>query len=125
MSERRTRSAYEKRNRVNEREKPRGFDRGLEFEGILGATSNKETTYYLVKWKDCEELDLLSSDAISETMPEVLIDYHEKRTNIWERVHKRNMDNVPITNLRPPVNHSINLFPKTEMEVDAVVNEPV
>lgn len=120
--ERRTRRGSLKKPRLIEKEKPRGFDRGLEIDSIVGATNNKDGTFYLVKWKDCDEFDLLPSNEISEKMPDFIIEYHEERTNIWEGVHKRNIPNIPISITRQPIT---SIFPKRELEVDAVVNEPI
>lgn len=118
-----TRRGSLRRNQITEREKPRGFDRGLEIDKIVGAAANKDGTFYLVKWKECDEFDLLPSKDLSERMPEFLIQYHEQRTNIWERVEKRNIPNIPIKISRAPIT---SIFPKKEVEVDdAVANEPV
>lgn len=96
MSSIETRRRSEKRNRLNEIEKPRGYNRGLEIDSVVGASDYNGQVMYLVKWKDCDELDLLSSKEIVNKNPEILIEFYEKRSIFRENIQKRNIPSIDI-----------------------------
>ncbi|GAB0092834.1 hypothetical protein DMENIID0001_078710 [Sergentomyia squamirostris] len=77
-----------KKNKFEEVEKPRGFDRNLEFEKIVGSTFSNET-YFLVKWQDCTELDLLPASELYEKLPQEMIKYYESHSSIATRCNER------------------------------------
>lgn len=123
MSVRKTRSITEKKNRPVEVEKARGFERGLCIDGIVGAASTEKETYYLVKWKDCDEFDLLASSVICEQSPETLIDFHGRNSGLVEKASKRKVATAPVSNVMTTIG---DLFvPKSEMEADEVLDEPI
>lgn len=80
----------EKKPKVEEIQKLRGYERGLPIEQIVGATDTKGDVFYLVKWQFCDEFDLVLGTDLKEKNPEFIIDFYEKRSiyqrNISERL---------------------------------------
>jgi hypothetical protein len=54
-----------------------GFERGLEPDSILGATEVLDKIMFLVKWKGCEEKDLISVEEAKQKCPLTVIDYYQ------------------------------------------------
>lgn len=73
---------YGQKNKLEEIEKPRGFDRNLPIERILGATDCKGDLMFLLKWVGCDEYDLLPVSEINEKDPATVIAYYEERSPI-------------------------------------------
>jgi len=84
------------KNRLAEIEKPRGFDRGLGISEIVGATDYTGDLMYLVRWQNCDELDLLSASEVDEKSPQDVISFYEKRSAFNKRVKQRTRPNIPI-----------------------------
>ena len=59
--------------------KVKGFARGLEVEKLLGATNEPGEIIFLVKWKGCEETDLIKAKEANIKIPEAVIQFYEER----------------------------------------------
>ena len=58
---------------------PCGFERKLQAESILGVMkSSDEGVMFLIKWKDSNEADLVSSKEANINCPELVIKYYEE-----------------------------------------------
>merc|ERR1712223_45284 len=58
---------------------PYGFERRLQAESILGVMkSSDEGVMFLIKWKDSNEADLVSSKEANINCPELVIKYYEE-----------------------------------------------
>lgn len=112
----------DKKSRLAEIEKPRGFDRELELDEIVGATDYTGELMFLVRWKDCPELDLMPATEVNEKSPENVIKFYEKRCPLNRRAKTRDQPNIPIIpdpNL-PPI---ISKVEQTDDAADAPVPE--
>jgi chromobox protein 1 len=65
--------------------KVEGFGRGLEPDSILGATEVLNKIMFLVKWKGCEEKDLISVEEAKQKCPLTVIEYYQSLIG-WNNV---------------------------------------
>lgn len=93
MSDRKRRGG---KNRLAEIQKPRGFDRGLEINEIVGATDYTGHLMYLIRWQNCDELDLLPASEVNDKCPQNVILFYEKRCRLNRQAKQRTQPNKPI-----------------------------
>jgi len=57
----------------------RGWNRGLEAKKIIGATDAFDELMFMIKWRGCDEIDLVTARDANIKCPQVVIRFYEKR----------------------------------------------
>lgn len=80
------------KSKSTEIEKPRGFERNLPFEAIVGAAfdpKNSNQLMFVLRWAGCTELDLLPASEVNERLPESVISFYESRSSLLKKCAQR------------------------------------
>uniref|UniRef100_A0A8C2W027 Chromo domain-containing protein n=1 Tax=Chinchilla lanigera TaxID=34839 RepID=A0A8C2W027_CHILA len=63
----------------NAADKPRGFARGFDPEGITGPMDRSGELMFLMQWKDSDEADLMLTKEANMKCPQIVIAFYEER----------------------------------------------
>merc|ERR1711862_655558 len=67
--------------KVERKEKAKGFARGLQAEKIIGIRKEPEKMFFLIKWKGSEETDFVNAKEAKLKIPQIVIEFYEEKLN--------------------------------------------
>merc|ERR1712025_172785 len=70
-----------KLQKVEMKEKAKGFARGLQAEKIIGIRKEPEKMFFLIKWKGSEETDFVNAKEAKLKTPQIVIEFYEEKLN--------------------------------------------
>ncbi|XP_055587093.1 chromobox protein homolog 3-like [Uranotaenia lowii] len=77
------------KKKLEEITKPRGYDRGLTLERIVGATDCGGELMFLVQWIGTGEMDILRAAEVNEKDPQTVIQYYEAKSKVVDKARER------------------------------------
>merc|ERR1711970_1653396 len=67
--------------KVEMKEKSKGFARGLQAEKIIGIRKEPEKMFFLIKWKGSDETDFVNAKEAKLKIPQIVIEFYEEKLN--------------------------------------------
>ncbi|XP_055624457.1 chromobox protein homolog 1 [Toxorhynchites rutilus septentrionalis] len=77
------------KKKLEEISKPRGYERGLPLNRIVGATDCGGELMFLIQWSGCDEMDILPAAVVNVKDPQLVIQYYEGKSKIVEKAKER------------------------------------